>query len=295
MLTVLLNPSSGASRADRLRTHIEELFHSHGTDVIVRQVTTPLEISCAARDALEHNADAIVAGGGDGTVSAVASALAGRTTPLGVLPLGTLNHFARDLRIPVDLDKAIETIVQGQVNKVDVGRVGDAIFVNNSSIGIYPSIIEIRERLRQLGRSKWIAFAKATLEVLQQEDEVVISLESDRTQIIAQTPFLFVGNNEYQGEGIRLGARVRLDSGRLYAYFAPPVRTRDLPKLFAYALLGYARQEHALESMSAVELWVDTPSAREMSVACDGELLRLKPPLHYRAWPGALNVIAPAA
>ena len=101
-------------------------------------------------------------------MSAVASALAGRPTPLGILPLGTLNHFAKDLRIPIDLDKAIETIVQGQVSKVDVGRVGDAIFVNNSSIGIYPSIIEIRERLRQLGRSKWIAFAKATLEVLQQ-------------------------------------------------------------------------------------------------------------------------------
>lgn len=149
--------------------------------------------------------------------------------------------------------------------------------------------------MRQLGHWKWTAFAKATFDVLQHEDGVSISLESDRARIIAQTPFLFVGNNEYQGEGIHLGARLRLDGGRLYAYFAPPVRTRDLPKLFAQALLGYARQEHALESISAEELWVDTPSAREMKVACDGELLTLKPPLHYRSWPGALNVITPAA
>ena len=149
--------------------------------------------------------------------------------------------------------------------------------------------------MRQLGHSKWIAFAKATWQVLQQEDEVVISLESDQTQIIAQTPFLFVGNNEYQVEGIHLGARLRLNGGRLYTYFAPPVRTRDLPKLFVHALLGYARQEHALESVSAAELWVDTPTARGLKVACDGELLTLKPPLHYRVWPGALNVIAPAA
>ena len=167
--------------------------------------------------------------------------------------------------------------------------------MNNSSIGIYPRIIEVRERLRQLGYWKWTAFAKATFDVLRHEDEVSLSLESDRARIIARTPFLFVGNNEYQGEGIHLGARLRLDGGRLHAYFAPPVRTRDLPKLLAYALLGYARQEHALESISAEELWVDTPSACQVKVACDGELVTLKPPLHYRSWPGALNVITPAA
>ena len=91
---------------------------------------------------------------------------------------------------------------------------------------------------------------------------MTIRLEGDRTRIVARTPFVFVGNNEYLAEGIRLGARTRLDAGRLYAYFAPPVRTRDLPKLFAHALFGFARREHALESMSGRELWIDTPSCR---------------------------------
>lgn len=292
---VLLNCSSGAFREVGLRAQIESLFRSHRTDVIIHEATTPLEIPRVARDALDRHAGAIIAGGGDGTVNTVASELAGSPTPLGILPLGTLNHFARDLRIPLDLDKAVETIVQRHVRKVDVGRVGDLIFVNNSSLGIYPSIVEIRERLRQLGYRKWTAFAKASFDVLQREDEVSISLESERAHIIARTPFLFVGNNEYQSEGIHLGARLRLDGGRLYAYFAPPVRTRDLPKLFAHALLGSARREHALESISAEELWVDTPSARDMKVACDGELFSLKTPLHYRVWPGALNVITPTA
>jgi len=292
---VLLNCSSGAFREVGLHAQIEGLFRSHGTDVIIHGITPPLDIPRMARDALEQNAGAVIAGGGDGTVSAVASALAGGSTPLGILPLGTLNHFAKDLRIPLDLDKAVETIVQRHVKKVDVGRVANRIFVNNSSLGIYPSIIEIRERLRQIGYRKWIAFAKATGDVLKREDEVSISLESERARIIAQTPFLFVGNNEYQSEGIHLGARLRLDGGRLHAYFAPPVRTRDLPKLFAHALLGFARREHALESISAEELWVDTASARDMKVACDGELLWLQTPLQYRVWPGALNVITPAA
>jgi diacylglycerol kinase family enzyme len=290
---VLLNSRASAFRSRGVHAQIEELFRSHRTNVVIRDITSPVEIPLVARTAREQNADVIVAGGGDGTVSAVASALAGGPTPLGILPLGTLNHFARDLRIPLDLNKAVATIVQGHVSKVDVGRVGDAIFVNNSSIGIYPSIIEIRERLRLQGHWKWTAFVKATIDVLRREDEVSISLESERTRIIAQTPFLFVGNNEYQGEGLHLGARSRLDGGRLYAYFAPPLRTRDLPRLFAHAVLGYARQEHTLESIAAEELWVNCPSAREMKLACDGELLTVKPPLHYRVWPGALNVITP--
>jgi diacylglycerol kinase family enzyme len=290
---VLLNSRASAFRSPGLHAQIEGLFRSYRTDVVIRDITSPFEMPHAARAAREEQAAVIVAGGGDGTVSAVASALAGGPTPLGILPLGTLNHFAKDLQIPLDLDKAVATIVQGHVRRVDVGRVGDAIFVNNSSIGIYPSIIEIRERLRLQGHWKWTAFVKATIDVLRREDEVSISLESDRTRIIAQTPFLFVGNNEYQGEGLHLGARSKLDGGRLYAYFAPPVGTRDLPKLFAHAVLGYARQEHALELISAQELWVDSPSVPEMKVACDGELLTLKPPLHYRAWPGALNVLTP--
>ena len=291
---VLLNNSARGLSSAGLPEQIEALFRSHQRDIVIQQVMSPIDIPRAARSAVEQNAEVIVAGGGDGTISAVASVLAGSEIPLGVLPLGTLNHFAKDLQIPLDLDKAVETIVERHVRRVDVGHLGNRIFVNNASIGIYPNIIEIRERLRQLGHWKWPAFARATFEGLRRDEEVSIRLETDRTRIVAHTPFLFIGNNEYQGEGIHLGERLRLDGGQIFAYFAPPVRTRDLPKLFASSLLGYARQERALQSISATELWVDIPSARPMKVACDGELLTLTPPLHVRAWPGALNVITPA-
>ncbi len=294
MLAVLLNRASGAPRDTGVRAHIEELFSRYGMDISVAEVDADGGITAAARNALDGHPDAIVAGGGDGTLNAVASVLAGSTTPLGVLPLGTLNHFAKDLHIPLDLDEAVQVIAGGHVKRIDVGRIGDRIFLNNSSIGLYPSIVEARERLRQRGRAKWIAFVLATIEVLRREEEVAIRVESNGTRIVARTPFLFVGNNEYLVEGINLGARTRLDAGRLSAYFAPPVRTRDVPKLYAQALLGHARREHALEVLSAKELWVDTPSHKEIKVACDGELLTFAPPLHFRAWPGGLNVIVPA-
>ena len=227
-----------------------------------------------ARQVLDKRPEAVVAGGGDGTVSAVASALAGTTTPLGVLPLGTLNHFAKDAGIPLDLPKAVATVAARYARRVDVGRVNDRVFINNASIGVYPSIVESRDRLREQGRSKWAALVLATMDVLRREGEVTIRLEDDRATILARTPFVFVGNNEYLAEGLRLGARARLDAGKLYAYFAPPVRTRDLPKLFVYALIGRARREHALESMAETEFWIDTP-APTINVACDGEILTL--------------------
>jgi diacylglycerol kinase family enzyme len=151
-----------------------------------------------------------------------------------------------------------------------------------------------RERLRRQGRSKWAAFALATAEVLRRDTEVAIRLEGGLARIGARTPFVFVGNNEYLAEGLNLGGRTRLDAGRLHAYFAPPVRTRHLPKLFAQALFGYARRDHALQSVAGTELWVDTPLTPTIKVACDGELLTLATPLHYRSWPGALTVLVPA-
>ena len=295
MFAVLLNAASGSPNRTPLREEIEKLFADAGIDGRVHELTHPCDIRARTRAVLEERPEAVVAGGGDGTVNGIASVLAGTTTPLAVLPLGTLNHFAKDVGIPLDLPGAVRTIADRHMRRVDVGRVNDRIFVNNSSIGVYPSLIEARERLRKRGMFKWTAFALAAAEVLRREGEMTMRLEGDRARIAARTPFVFVGNNEYLAEGIKLGARTRLDAGLLYAYFAPPMRTRHLPKLFAYALFGRARREHALQSIAGKELWIDTPYARNFQVACDGELLTLGSPLHYRSWHGALTVLAPAS
>lgn len=295
MFVVLLNTSSGSAIRAPVRAEIEKLFADAGLEARVQEITRPSDIGAKVRVALAEHREAVVAGGGDGTINSVASVLAGTPTPLAVLPLGTLNHFAKDAGIPLDLPGAVRTIAERHMTRIDVGRVNDRFFVNNSSIGVYPSLIEARERLRKQGMFKWTAFARAALEVLQREGEMTIRLEGDRTRIAARTPFVFVGNNEYLVGGIKLGERKRLDAGLLYAYFAPPVRTRHLPRLFAHALFGLARREHALQSISREELWIDSPFTRTFQVACDGELLTLDSPLHYRSWHGALTVFTPAS
>jgi diacylglycerol kinase family enzyme len=293
MMAIVLNSTSGPERRPRLRDEIAGLFRESGIDARIRVLAPPCDIDAAVRASLAEHPEAVIAGGGDGTISGVASVLAGTPTPMGVLPLGTLNHFARDAGIPTDLAKAVQTVVERHARRVDVAFVNDRIFINNASIGVYPSFVESREQFRAQGRSKWASLALATADVWRRDGEVAIRMQDDHTRVVARTPFVFVGNNEYQVEGFKLGARTRLDGGRLYAYYARRVRTRELPKLFARSVFGLALHQHGLESMSGSELWIDTPFMPTVDVACDGEVVALDPPLHYRAWPAALWLLAP--
>jgi diacylglycerol kinase family enzyme len=293
VLAIILNTSSGKGPSNGAAGDLKSLFEASGLPARFYEVRESGALSAAIGDAVREKPDAMIAAGGDGTVSAVAGALAGSAIPLGVLPLGTLNHFAKDLAIPHDAKAAVGTIAAGHLKAVDVGRLNDRVFINNSSLGVYPSIVERRDRLRAAGHRKWPSFVRATLEVLQDEEEMFVRLDTGGQRVVSRTPFLFVGNNAYRVEGVRLGARRRLDEGVLCACYAPPVRTRDLPRLLAKSLLGVARSGHSLESVTAGELWVDTLPGRTVQVACDGEVLQMKAPLHYRICPGELNVIAP--
>src|SRR5207237_242447 len=152
----------------------------------------------AAARARDARPDAVVAAGGDGTVSAIAGALVDSAIPLAIIPAGTLNHFARDLRIPTDLDAAARVIAAANARAVDVGKVNGRIFINNASIGIYPHIVSQRDDIRQrLGRGKWIAMLMAALAVFKRHPTVTVRMNAPDVAIQRNTPFVFIGNNAY--------------------------------------------------------------------------------------------------
>ena len=138
------------------------------------------------------------------------------------------------------------------------------------------------------------ASALAAVRMLEAYRGLVVRIDVDGRQVTSRTPFVFVGNNEYAIEGLRLGGRTRLDGGRLFTYLTPRLRTRDLPALFVKALAGRARQAEAFEIIAASDLRVDLPSARRVRIAVDGELTTLTAPLRYQIRRGALKVLVPA-
>jgi diacylglycerol kinase family enzyme len=294
VITVILNPAAGAKHQEDMAPRLTELFGAAGMPVRIVSLGSGGLVAEAVRCAAEAGDDAVVAAGGDGTIRTVASALVGSDLPLGVLPLGTLNHFAKDLGLPLDLGEAVKTIAARRTIKVDVGEVNGRTFLNNSSIGIYPDIVVAREALRREGHWKWTAFGVATAAILRNYRGLMVKITADSSVEVAHTPFLMVGNNEYETNGIHLGARPRLNRGRLSAYLAPRLHARELPGLLAQALAGRVRENHNFEWFMARELRAETPGNRSLRVAVDGEVVMMTTPLHYRVRPLALRVIAPS-
>ncbi|HEV8607562.1 MAG TPA: diacylglycerol kinase family protein [Tepidisphaeraceae bacterium] len=272
--------------------HIREAFRAEQIDADVR----PLEghqLIAAAKQALSERPDAIVAGGGDGTVSGVASVLAHSDIPMGILPLGTLNHFARDLAIPIDLEGAIGIIAAGHVQSIDLARVNDRTFINNSSIGLYPQVVRDRDEQRlRLGRGKWLAMLIATLNALRRFPVLNVRIGIGDKSVLRQTPFVFVGNNRYVMSLMSVRGRHRLDEGILSLYVANRTGRFGMLRLALRALFGRLDQAKDFDSLYLNELWIET-GKRRLHVALDGEVENMSPPLHYQSVPNALKVFAP--
>jgi len=292
-LPVLVNGSSGAGHGEQLAAQIEQAFRACGAEARVQIVEGGEALLACTRKLIAEKPQRIVAAGGDGTVNAVASLLAGGGIALGVLPLGTLNHFARDLGIPLELDQAVRTVLEGKVREIDVGEVNGRVFINNSSLGLYPAMVRRREKQRRrLGRSKWQAMLWASLNVLRAHPFLHLRLEVGGAEHRRRTPFLFIGNNVYRMEGFDIGVRERLDAGVLSLYLARRRGRLGLLLLALRALLGRLYQGNDFEAGTATRLRIDGRHKR-LLVALDGEVEAMDLPLDYRIRPGALRVVAP--
>ena len=291
-LDVIINAGAGADGKDRLQDQLVELFDRSGIDARVSLARSGAEITELAKKAVQGDADTIVAGGGDGTISSVASIIIGSGKTLGVLPFGTLNHFAKDLNIPLDVEGAVETIIAGRAIEVDVGEVNGEIFLNNSSLGLYPSIVREREKQQRLGHGKWPAFVWAALSVLRRYPFLDVRLNVEGKELTLKSPFIFIGNNEYQMERLSIGGRQQLDGGKLSLYVTHRTGRLGLVRLALRALFGGLRQEKDFLALQTEEIWLGTRH-RRVRVAFDGEVTVMEPPLHYQIHPRALRVLAP--
>jgi diacylglycerol kinase family enzyme len=290
-MVVIMN--RGAGGPDDPGARIVELFSRNGKEVRLVHPDEANDISALAGEAATGDERVVVAAGGDGTISAVAAALVDTDKVLGVLAVGTLNHFAKDLGLPLDLESAIETIVAGEVVAVDVGEVNGRIFINNSSLGLYPRIVSNRQAQQQrLARGKWTAFFWATIQALRRFPFLDLRITLDGEVLSRRTAFLFVGNNEYEIAGFNLGSRMCLNAGKLGLYLTRSTGRLGLFRLAFHALFGRVDQAKDFDAFCVTEARIET-GKRRVLVARDGEVDRIETPLSYRIRPAALRVLVP--
>ncbi len=292
VVEVIINAGSGSVTEGEAERDLNELFAERGLRANVHFAEAGDDIESVAAKAADNDAEIIVAGGGDGTISAVAAIVhkAGKT--LGVLPLGTLNNFSKDLGIPQDLSDAIEVIAAGHTRTIDLAEVNGRIFINNSSIGLYPRIVRSREKQQKLGRGKWLAALWASLRMFKLSPFLKVVITVDGKEFLRKTPFVFVGNNEYDMDIYNIGRRSELDSGKLGVYFLHRGGRWGVAVMVIRTIFGRLEQWRDFEIISTDEISIRTRK-RRMQVAFDGEVEVMSSPLHYRSIPGALKVIVP--
>ena len=291
-VTVILNAGAGGGHAPEAVERLRGKLAAAGLQPNVLQVSGE-QIQAETRNAVAAGVGAVVAGGGDGTVSAVAAMLCGTTTPLGVLPMGTLNHFAKDLGIPLDEDAAIANVAAGQCKTVDVGEVNGRVFINNSSLGLYPDIVRERnQRQHRLGHGKWRALLDASINAARRYPVLDVTIELDGQTLARRTPFVFIGNNAYTMEGFEIGERRGLDQGLLSLYLTHRMGRFGLLQLAVRALMHRLQQARDFDVVAAQQFTVYTHH-RHLRVATDGEVSMMNTPLRYSTRPGALQVIVP--
>jgi diacylglycerol kinase family enzyme len=281
---------SGDDKEARLR----DAFAAAGIDADIRLVEPDEIFDALAEGAKAPGLDALVAGGGDGTLSCAAGHLADTGRPLGVLPLGTLNHLARDSGIPAEIEEAAKVIAAGHIREIDLAEVNGRVFVNNSSVGLYPDMVRLREAEQERkGRGKRLAMLSASLTTLRHFRRHRLWISAEGLEAPIHTPLLFVGNNRYEVSLFALGKRERLDEGVLCLY---AIRAGSRAGLLWAGIRGiFGRLDQQRDFVTAYVAEAEVSSDRgTLTISADGETVRMDMPLRFRILPNALRLIVPA-
>ena len=288
--TLFLNRSSGARLSGDQLSELEAAAGEAGLEVV--DVSPELDCAQAVRDRSCRGVTLFIAAGGDGTVHHVMQAVVNTGVDFAVVPLGTYNHFARDVGIPLDWREALKVALTGERRQVDAARVNDRYFINNVSIGLYPEVVTLREA-RGRDYPRWKARLYALYATIRKYPHVNITIEADDRHEVLRTHVFMVSNNSYDLERIGIEApRERMSEGRLSVYWLPHVSRWVLTRYLSRYLAGRVRTIPGFRSFRTLRMSVQS-AHRHLKIGIDGEVFSMNMPLMITTVPQSLIVRVP--
>jgi diacylglycerol kinase family enzyme len=291
-LLFVVNASSGAQDIDAKCAVIESALSARGRQGELL-VCRPAELQRVATEAAATavaRGSAVVAVGGDGSLNTVAQAAHAAGCAMGVIPYGTFNYFARTHGIPTDPAAAAQLLLQAQPSPVQVAAINERLFLVNASLGVYPELLQDREAYKaRFGRSRWVAFVAAFVTLLRAQRRLRLHIEMGATARDVQTLTLFVGNNRLQLE--QLGAEPAdtlagtPGHGSMAALMLRPIGTLAMIRLMLHGAMGRLGEAAGVESFEFHHMVVRprlAPGRKEVVVAFDGEVARMRSPIDIR-------------
>lgn len=275
----------------------DEIFRAAGHDISFDVVAGRDVVERLEASAREEGLDALIAGGGDGTISAAAGIAWKAGIPLGVVPAGTMNLFARSLKLPLDIHAVLDTLSEGRVQSVDIATVNDRPFVHQFSAGLHARMVRMRNAMDFASRlGKMRASTRAALGVMLRPSrfEVIFDIDHDGRNEHRVVSAISVSNNPF-GENPLFFAD-DLTSGKLGVYLADPLKPVGVAKLALDILRGRLKDNEAVNATTAERVRLHFPKRRHGALCVvDGELLRMPRDVEIRAHPGELKVLVAAA
>jgi YegS/Rv2252/BmrU family lipid kinase len=287
---MFFNPSSGSKTSPAELSALEQAASDDGLDVI--HVSRDLDCTSLIRERMREGTRLFVAAGGDGTINAIIQPLIHTDAILGVIPVGTYNHFAKDLGIPLPWREALDVVVSGATRPIDAASVNGRFFVNNVSMGLYPELVARRE---EKGRDypRWKARLYAAFGTLQKYPHIAVTLESEHHQEVIRTHVLMISNNSYDLSRLGIESpRLALEEGRLSVYWLPHVPRLALTRFVAHYLAGRVRDTPGFRSFRTSRVKVDA-SKQHLHLGVDGEVVTMATPLVITIVPQSLSVKVP--
>ncbi|WED43972.1 diacylglycerol/lipid kinase family protein [Legionella cardiaca] len=228
----------------------------------------------------------LLVGGGDGTIRNAAQYCANRPITLGVLPLGTMNHFAKELALPFTVNDLIAAIKKPKVIKIDLAEVNGLVFINNSSLGFYPRLAKKRDHYAKYF-PKWLSYIPSFLETLRYHDTFHVVIQSQNLNRTIRTSFFMVSNNLYSYQFPITIGRETFNQKALGIYFLKYGKMTIL-KVFEH-LLKRASNFEIMKSETTIK--VNVKNRREVNISLDGDAIMIETPLIYRCLPDSLQLL----
>jgi diacylglycerol kinase family enzyme len=293
----VINLRSGTAMGkspNELEDILTSAFAEGGRKLTV-DVVEPGHIEAKLQEAANGDADAVIAGGGDGTIRTAASHLLNTDKVLGIVPLGTLNRLARDLGIPLDPQEAALALTNAKVTAIDVATVKDRVYLCNSMIGLMQELAEQRQGLRGRSLAKRVAgHAEMLSHIWRSRKNLALMVEDAKEKRLVRVLSLVVSNNSYAEQPGLMLRRPQLDQGRLGVYISKHRTGAAFAGVFLKVLLGRWRGDPAIEHLRARRIVIDSSLPR-IKVSNDGDFETLTFPLTYAIRPQALKVLVPPA
>lgn len=292
---VIMNGKSGRRDTESVPDQIRAALSRRIPSAELRILDSGSELLPSTRKAVEEGFDTIVAAGGDGTISGVASVLRGTGATMGILPLGTFNYFARSLDIPTEIPQAIDLLCDGAPRPVRIARINDRVFLNNASLGAYPAILKTREDVyRRWGRRRIGAYWSVLVTLVTLRRPLRVRIEAGDQVLNRRTPLIFAVNNAFQLNQIGLQGQEEIANGQLALFIAPDTNRWGMLRNALLLALGLAEREKEFDFIAADRIRIiDNQSKHD--IACDGERDRMRAPYDLQVIENELTVVAPQA